>query len=158
MVALVPNRGSGGSGPGRHRGTIWLLIQRSGKRGTSLAHPRCDPDRGLSRTSGSSRTRMAPPSVRATHLVGRLPGGRARERKDDDAMSLFSRLLQAVRSWRPRRAQTSSRRAGVAVECLDHRQLLSVTFTGNVPVDFPASQSPGVVVIPADLSNPYTKE
>ena len=73
-------------------------------------------------------------------------------------MSIFSRLLRAVRSWRPRRAQTSSRRAGVAVECLDHRQLLSVNFTGNVPVDFPATQSPGVVVIPADLNNPETLE
>ncbi len=73
-------------------------------------------------------------------------------------MSLFSRLLQAVRSWRPRRPLQPNRRAGVAVEPLDHRQLLSVNFTGNVPVDFPATQSPGVVVIPADLSNPNTRE
>ena len=73
-------------------------------------------------------------------------------------MSLFSRLLQAVRSWRPRRAQQASRRAGVTVEQLDHRQLLSVNFTGNVPVDFPATQSPGVVVLPADLTNPETLE
>ncbi len=63
-------------------------------------------------------------------------------------MSLFSRLLQAVRSWRPRRPLQASRRAGVAVEQLDHRQLLSVNFTGNVPVNFPASQSPGVVILP----------
>lgn len=73
-------------------------------------------------------------------------------------MSLFSRIIQAVRSWRPRRPLQASRRAGVAVEHLDHRQLLSVNFTGNVPVDFPASQSPGVVVLPVDLSNPQTKE
>jgi hypothetical protein len=50
------------------------------------------------------------------------------------------------------------RRAGVAVEQLDHRQLLSVNFTGNVPVDFPATQSPGVVVLPVDLNNPQTLE
>jgi hypothetical protein len=34
------------------------------------------------------------------------------------------------------------------MEQLDHRQLLSVNFTGNVPIDFPATQSPGVVVLP----------
>jgi len=34
------------------------------------------------------------------------------------------------------------------MEQLDHRQLLSVNFTGNVPVDFPATQVPGVVVLP----------
>ncbi len=73
-------------------------------------------------------------------------------------MSLFSRLFQAVRSWRPRRPFQPNRRAGVAVEPLDHRQLLSVNFTGNVPVDFPATQSPGVVVVPADLNNPSTLE
>jgi hypothetical protein len=67
-------------------------------------------------------------------------------------MSLFSRLLQAVRSWRPRRPQQKGRRAGVAVERLDHRQLLSVNFTGNVPVDFPATESPGVVVLPDNPS------
>jgi hypothetical protein len=50
------------------------------------------------------------------------------------------------------------RRAGVAVEQLDYRQLLSVNFTGNVPVDFPANQSPGVVVLPVDLNNPETLE
>lgn len=33
------------------------------------------------------------------------------------------------------------------MECLDHRQLLSVNFTGNVPTDFPVSTSPGVVVL-----------
>ena len=71
-------------------------------------------------------------------------------------MSLFSRLLKAVRSWRPRRAQPVGRRAGVAVEQLDHRQLLSVNFTGNVPVDFPATQTPGVVVLPVDKNNPQT--
>jgi hypothetical protein len=34
------------------------------------------------------------------------------------------------------------------MEQLDHRQLLSVNFTGNVPIDFPATQTPGVVVLP----------
>jgi hypothetical protein len=34
------------------------------------------------------------------------------------------------------------------MEHLDHRQLLSVNFTGNVPIDFPATQTPGVVVLP----------
>src|SRR5271166_5709033 len=34
------------------------------------------------------------------------------------------------------------------MEQLDHRQLLSVNFTGNVPIDFPAIQAPGAVVLP----------
>ena len=34
------------------------------------------------------------------------------------------------------------------MELLDHRQLLSVNFTGIVTNDFPASQQPGVVVLP----------
>ncbi len=32
------------------------------------------------------------------------------------------------------------------MEQLDHRQLLSVNFTGNLPIDFPASLQPGVVI------------
>lgn len=64
-------------------------------------------------------------------------------------MSLLARLLQAVRSWRRRRGgHKSVRFAGIAMEQLDHRQLLSVNFTGNVLTDFPATQSPGVVVLP----------
>src|SRR4051794_33363504 len=64
-------------------------------------------------------------------------------------MSLFARLLQAVRSWRRRRGgHKIVRYAGIAMEQLDHRQLLSVNFTGNVPIDFPATQVPGVVVLP----------
>jgi hypothetical protein len=64
-------------------------------------------------------------------------------------MSLFRKLLEAVDSWRRRRGgPKTAKRAGVAIEHLDHRQLLSVNFTGNVPVDFPATQSPGVVVLP----------
>jgi hypothetical protein len=34
------------------------------------------------------------------------------------------------------------------MEQLDHRQLLSVNFMGNVPIDFPVTQVPGVVVLP----------
>jgi hypothetical protein len=62
-------------------------------------------------------------------------------------MFLISKLLQAARALRYRRtaAKTVKRRA-VAVEQLDHRQMLSVTFTGNVAVDFPATTQPGVVV------------
>jgi hypothetical protein len=63
-------------------------------------------------------------------------------------MSLFSRLLRAVDSWRLRRGgPKTAKRAGTAVEQLDHRRLLSVNFTGNVPVDFPATESPGVAII-----------
>ncbi|MGP0064206.1 MAG: hypothetical protein ACLQGP_11480 [Isosphaeraceae bacterium] len=62
-------------------------------------------------------------------------------------MSLFSKLFQAIGSWRHRRDPHPTRRAGVRVEQLDHRQLLSVNFTGNVTTDFPATQSPGVVVL-----------
>jgi hypothetical protein len=68
-------------------------------------------------------------------------------------MSLFKTLLQAVQSWRRRRAFTKSRRrAGIGLEQLDHRQLLSVNFTGNVATDFPANERPGVVVIPDNPS------
>jgi hypothetical protein len=44
------------------------------------------------------------------------------------------------------------------MEQLDHRQLLSVDFTGNVPTDFPATQVPGVVTISPDFTNPLTSE
>jgi hypothetical protein len=63
-------------------------------------------------------------------------------------MSLISRLFDAVRSWRRRPGgPKKARRAGVSMEQLDHRQLLSVNFTGNVATDFPASTIPGVVVL-----------
>jgi hypothetical protein len=68
-------------------------------------------------------------------------------------MSLISRLLQTVTTWlRSRVAPKTTRRFRVALEHLDHRQLLSVNFTGNVPTDFPANLSPGVVVIPDNPS------
>jgi hypothetical protein len=64
-------------------------------------------------------------------------------------MSLISRLFDAVRSWRHRRGgPKADRRASVSMEQLDHRQLLSVNFTGNVVTDFPVTTSPGVVVLP----------
>src|ERR1700757_4943148 len=63
-------------------------------------------------------------------------------------MFLISKLLQAARTWRQRRpdGHKTAKRTVVAVEQLDHRQLLSVNFSGNVATDFPATQSPGVVI------------
>jgi len=61
-------------------------------------------------------------------------------------MFLISKLLQAARAWRRSGGPKTAKRPVVAVEQLDHRQLLSVNFTGNVPVDFPATEKPGVVV------------
>jgi hypothetical protein len=63
-------------------------------------------------------------------------------------MSLFSRLFQTVQTWRRGKRAKVTQRATVRLEQLDHRRLLSVNFTGNVPIDFPATQSPGVVVLP----------
>ncbi len=69
-------------------------------------------------------------------------------------MSLISRLLRTVQSWRRRRVGLrTDKRSAVSLERLDDRQLLSVNFTGNVPIDFPATESPGVAVIQA---NPAT--
>ena len=74
-------------------------------------------------------------------------------------MSLFARLLQAVRSWRRGRGGPKTvRYAGIAMEQLDHRQLLSVNFTGVVPTDFPATKVPGVVTLVPDFTNPLTSE
>ena len=68
-------------------------------------------------------------------------------------MSLIHSLLQAVRSWRRRRGGPKpNKRASVALEQLDHRQLLSVGFSGVVATDFPASMQPGVVVLPNNAS------
>jgi hypothetical protein len=69
-------------------------------------------------------------------------------------MSLFQSFLKAVRSWRRRRGGPKTpQRAEVTVERLDHRQLLSVNFTGNVATDFPATQTPGVVILDADAND-----
>jgi len=65
-------------------------------------------------------------------------------------MSLISRLLHAIQPKRHRPGgRKITKRAAVSMEHLEHRQLLAVNFTGNVKVDFPATQQPGVVVIPA---------
>ncbi len=63
-------------------------------------------------------------------------------------MSLFTKVIQAVQSWRRQRGATKGRTvARVGLEQLDHRQLLAVNFTGVVATDFPATQVPGVVTI-----------
>lgn len=62
-------------------------------------------------------------------------------------MSLISRLVHAVQAWCRREGSKTTRRAELSMEQLDHRQLLSVNFTGNVATDFPASTSPGVVIL-----------
>ncbi len=68
-------------------------------------------------------------------------------------MFTLKSLFKAVQSWRSRRTNDRrSKRVTVDIERLDHRQLLSVTFSGNTPIDFPATQSPGVVVIPDNPS------
>lgn len=68
-------------------------------------------------------------------------------------MNLVSTLLRAVRRRRHiQRNRKSARRPVIAVERLDHRQLLSVNFTGNVETDFPATEKPGVVVLPYDIN------
>ena len=77
-------------------------------------------------------------------------------------MPLFRTLLNAVLPWRRRRGgpRPHKRSADVALERLDHRQLLtasiSQTFgigrlTGNVEVDFP-STNPNVVILPDNPS------
>jgi hypothetical protein len=67
-------------------------------------------------------------------------------------MSLFARLFHTVQTWRRRRGAKATPRASVRIEQLDHRRLLSVNFTGNVPIDFPVTQTPGVVVLPDNPS------
>src|SRR5271166_5242982 len=112
--------------------------------------PRHGQDDGSFRTSGPARKILAPPSSFEAALPVSPSPGRGISRKDDGAMSLFARLLQAVRSWRRRRGGPKTvRYADISMEQLDHRQLLSVTFTGVVPTDFPASKIPGVVTLPA---------
>src|SRR4051794_1787277 len=114
-----------------------------------------DPVGGSIRTAGSSRAPLAPPpDPEFPFPVKSAPDpGVNLVRKDDGAMSLISRLFEAVRSCRRRRGgPKTAQRASVAMEPLDHRQLLSVNFTGNVATDFPATQNPGVVVL-ADNAN-----
>ena len=61
------------------------------------------------RTSGPARMILAPPSSFEAAFPAFLPQGRGISRKDDGAMSLFARLLQAVRSWRRRRVGVALR-------------------------------------------------
>ncbi len=63
-------------------------------------------------------------------------------------MYLITKLLQAARSWRGRPGgRRTTRRHAFSMDHLDHRQLLSVNFSGNVATDFPATEQPGVVVL-----------
>jgi hypothetical protein len=60
-------------------------------------------------------------------------------------MSLFTKFIQAVQSLRRRRDEPKSRRRTVIrLEQLDHRQLLAVSFSGNVTADFPVNATSGV--------------
>ncbi len=65
-------------------------------------------------------------------------------------MPLFQSLMKTLGSLRARfgrpRARTE-RHARVALECLDHRQLLSVTFTGNAKADIPDNSGPGFAIV-----------
>jgi hypothetical protein len=67
-------------------------------------------------------------------------------------MSLYSRVIHTFQTWRRRKGPKVTPRATVRLEQLDHRRLLSVNFTGNVPIDFPVTQTPGVVVLPNNPS------
>ena len=64
-------------------------------------------------------------------------------------MSLFTKLYEAVHSWRRRRVGTKQSRksTGPTLEQLDHRQLLAVNFTGVAATDFPVTTGPGVQVV-----------
>jgi len=92
---------------------------------------------------------LAPPgSFEPPLSVSSSPGERDFH-KGRCAMSLFAGLLQAVRLQRRRRAGPKTvRYSGIAMEQLGHRQLPGVNFTGNVPIDSPATQVPDVVVLP----------
>ena len=67
-------------------------------------------------------------------------------------MSLFSKMLQAVQSWRRPSGRKAAKRVAMRIDQLEDRKLLAVNFTGNVTTDFPATQQPGVVVLPDNPS------
>lgn len=84
-------------------------------------------------------------------------------------MSLVRNIFGAIRSaWsrRPSAAKRSRRHILSGVDQLDHRQLLTVGFSGNVINDFPAATGPGVKfltggpvdqpIIPPDLQGVIT--
>ncbi len=63
-------------------------------------------------------------------------------------LSIKSLFQQAIRSWRRRGVGPKpSKRSGIALEQLDHRQLLAVNFTGIGAVDIPATTNPGTVIL-----------
>lgn len=67
-------------------------------------------------------------------------------------MSLFTKLFEAVHSWRRRRSGTKSRkRSDLTMEQLDHRQLLTVNFSGVVANDFA-----GINAVTLTNTNPVT--
>jgi len=111
--------------------------------------PRHGQDDGSFRTSGPARKILAPPSsFEAALPVFPSPGQRdfQKGRWCDIAIRWTAASCSLVSP--PSSGPKTVRYAGIAMEQLDHRQLLSVNFTGNVPIDFPATQSPGVVVLP----------
>ena len=72
-------------------------------------------------------------------------------------MIAIRRIIQAIVPRRDRRGvsvRAPRRRAGIALEHLDQRQLMSVDFTGNVVADFPEVTNPGVVVLRPDPGDP----
>lgn len=65
-------------------------------------------------------------------------------------MPLLRNILGAIRSvWsiRPRSVKKSRRHTLTGMDHLDHRQLLTVGFTGNVINDFPDASGPGVAIL-----------
>lgn len=63
-------------------------------------------------------------------------------------MFSISSFVRTVQAWFRRPGGLKpSKRASPALECLDHRQLLSVNFTGNAVIDIPATNAPGTVII-----------
>jgi hypothetical protein len=65
-------------------------------------------------------------------------------------MGLLKSLWEAVQGWRRRRSGPRPvQRTSVRLEQLDHRQLLSVTFTGNARADIP-DNGPGTAILRND--------
>jgi hypothetical protein len=63
-------------------------------------------------------------------------------------MNLFQSFRNAVQSWRLKRTiRRARKRTGLSLECLDHRRLLAVNFTGNAAADIPDPPAPGVAII-----------
>ena len=57
-------------------------------------------------------------------------------------------LFKAVQSWRRNRGGPRAvKRSDIALERLDHRQLMAVNFTGNAITDIPATGTTGTVIL-----------